>query len=72
MVKNGVDKSLAKEIWEWFEPFARYGFNRSHAACYALIGYQTAYLKANYPLEFMASLFNSELQDIERIAFLIN
>ncbi len=72
MVKNGIDKSMAKEIWEWFEPFARYGFNRSHAACYALIGYETAYLKANYPIEFMASLFNSELQDVERIAFLIN
>ncbi len=72
MVKNGIDPKMAKEIWRWFEPFARYGFNRSHAVCYALIGYRTAYLKAHYPEEFMAALFNSELGDIERIAFLVN
>lgn len=72
MVKNGIEPKMAKEIWRWFEPFARYGFNRSHAVCYALIGYRTAYLKAHYPEEFMAALFNAELGDIERIAFLVN
>ncbi|HUX35511.1 MAG TPA: DNA polymerase III subunit alpha [Candidatus Paceibacterota bacterium] len=72
MVKNGIDKKMAKEIWKWFEPFARYGFNRSHAVCYALIGYRTAYLKAHYPEEFMASLFNAEINDIDRIAVLFN
>ncbi|MBI4086018.1 MAG: DNA polymerase III subunit alpha [Candidatus Liptonbacteria bacterium] len=72
MVKNGIEPKMAKEIWLWFEPFARYGFNRSHAVCYALIGYRTAYLKAHYPEEFMAALFNSELGDIERIALLVN
>ncbi len=72
MVNNGIDKKMAKEIWKWFEPFARYGFNRSHAVCYALIGYRTAYLKAHYPEEFMASLFNAEIHDIDRIAILFN
>lgn len=71
MTKNGISKKLAEEIWGWFEPFARYGFNRSHAACYAIIGYRTAYLKAHYPEEFMAGLLNSEINDIERIAVLI-
>lgn len=72
MVKNGIEKYKAKEIWKWFEPFARYGFNRSHAVCYALIGYQTAYLKAHYPEEFMASLFNAEMNDLDRIAVLFS
>ncbi|MEK7187963.1 MAG: DNA polymerase III subunit alpha, partial [Patescibacteria group bacterium] len=71
MEKNGIPEKTAKAIWELFPPFARYGFNKSHAACYALIGYQTAYLKARYPLEFMASLLNAEMNDIERISFLI-
>ena len=54
-----------------FPPFARYGFNRSHAVAYALIGYQTAYLKANYPIEYMTALFNAT-GDVERISFLIS
>ncbi len=71
MLKNGIDKQTAEKIWELFPPFARYGFNRSHAACYGLVGYQTAYLKANFPAEFMASLMTADLNDIERIAFLV-
>lgn len=72
MVKNGIDQRTAKAIWELFPPFARYGFNKSHAACYALIGYQTAYLKAHYAEEFMASLLNGDADDLDRISFLIN
>ena len=72
MIKNGIDSKSAKAIWDLFPPFARYGFNRSHAACYAIIGYQTAYLRANYPSEFMASLLNADSGDVERIAFLIS
>lgn len=72
MIKNGIDKKIAEEIWEMFPPFARYGFNRSHAASYAMISYQTAYLKANYPIEFTAALLNISGTDIERINFLIN
>ncbi len=68
MVKNGIPSTIAKEIWEFILPFARYGFNRSHAACYAMIAYRTAYLKANYPAEFMAALMNADRGDTDRIA----
>ena len=72
MIGGGIDKRTAQAIWELFPPFARYGFNKSHAACYALIGYQTAYLKAHYPEELMASLLNADNGDLDRISFLIN
>jgi DNA polymerase-3 subunit alpha len=72
MIKNGISKNVAEQIWHWFEPFARYGFNRSHAACYAVIGYRTAYLRAHYPVEFYTSLLNSDSGDVERVAFLIS
>jgi len=71
MIGNGIEEKSANEIWELFPSFARYGFNKSHSVCYALIGYQTAYLKARYPLEFMTALFNNDSGDVERIAFLI-
>ena len=71
MIANGIPPRTARQIWELFPPFARYGFNKSHAACYALIGYQTAYLKAHYREEFFAALLNAEVRDIERISFLI-
>ncbi len=69
--KNEIEESVAQKIWNWFEPFARYSFNRSHSCAYAIIAYQTAYLKANFPLEFMAALLTSEKADVERIGFLI-
>jgi len=69
--KNGIDEEVSQKIWHWIEPSARYSFNKSHATCYAIIAYQTAYLKAHFPLEFMASLLTSEKADIERIGFLI-
>lgn len=72
MIANGINEKIARKIWELFPPFAKYGFNRSHSVCYGLIGYQTAYLKAHYPIEFMTALFNSESDDVERIAFLID
>jgi len=71
MVGNNIPKVTAETIWDFIEPFARYGFNKSHAACYATIAYQTAYLKAHYPTEFMAAFMNSETGDVERVAFLI-
>ncbi len=70
-VKKGTTKKIAEELWQWILPFAAYGFNKSHSACYATIAYQTAYLKAHYPVEFMASVLTSEKADVERIAFLI-
>ncbi len=66
-VKNGVDRPTAEEIFKQFEEFAAYGFNKSHAACYAMIAYQTAYLKAHYPDAFMAALLNSDCQNIDRV-----
>lgn len=66
--KNGLDRKLAEETFTDMEKFAEYGFNRSHAVCYAFIGYQTAYLKAHYPAEFMASLLTSDIENIDRIA----
>jgi len=70
--KNNIKEETANQLWTWIEPFARYSFNRSHAACYALIAYRTAYLKAHYPIEFMTALFNADSGDIERISFLVD
>ncbi|MCX6718563.1 MAG: DNA polymerase III subunit alpha [Candidatus Staskawiczbacteria bacterium] len=71
-IENGASKKVAQELWQWILPFASYGFNKSHSAAYATIAYQTAYLKAHYPVEFMASVLTSERTDVERIAFLID
>ncbi|MFH1427526.1 MAG: DNA polymerase III subunit alpha [Patescibacteria group bacterium] len=67
-VKNSIPDNLAQTIFSFIEPFAGYGFNRSHAACYALIGYQTAYLKAHWPAEFMAALLTADQQNTDRVA----
>lgn len=67
-VENGVNKDVAEKVFTFIEPFAGYGFNRSHAACYGLIGYQTAYLKAHYPAEYMAALMTADQGDTDRIA----
>jgi len=66
--KNGVPKPKADKIFEQISKFAGYGFNKSHSTGYALISYQTAFLKANYPLEFMTALLNSEAGDFTKIA----
>lgn len=71
MLKNNFSQNTAEAIWGLFPPFARYGFPRAHAACYALIAYQTGYLKAHFPTEFMASLMTAEGFETERIAELI-
>jgi DNA polymerase III subunit alpha len=59
-VKNGLTKSKAEDIFNLIEPFAGYGFNKAHAACYAMIAYQTAYLKANYQVEYMTAVLSAE------------
>lgn len=69
--KNKIPEEIAKKIWNWIEPFGSYSFNKSHSVAYATIAYQTAYLKAHYPVEFMASLLSTKKADVERIAFLI-
>lgn len=72
MIERGINQDIAEKIWEFIEPFAQYGFNRSHSACYAQIAFRTAYLKAHYPLEFMTALMNNEATETERAAQLIN
>ena len=65
-VERGIDKRLADEIFQQMETFARYGFNRSHTAAYALISFQTAYLKAHYGVEFMAALMTHDMDDSDK------
>lgn len=67
-----ADPKLAEKFWDQLEEFANYCFNKSHAACYGLISYWTAYLKANYPEAFMAALMTSDRDDIDRLAIEIN
>src|SRR3989338_3869138 len=71
MITNKIQKSIAEKLGDLLEPFSRYGFNRSHAASYAMLSFQTAYLKYHYTIEFMTSLLNSDKKDTERIAYLI-
>jgi len=66
-VASGTDPTVAKELFELIAKFARYGFNKSHSMCYSVVGYQTAYLKANYPLEYMAALLNSRGGDFDKL-----
>ena len=65
--KNGVDKKKALEVWNLLDKFANYGFNKSHAAAYAVVSYQTAWLKANHPVEFMAGVMNCDLHLTEKL-----
>lgn len=65
--KKGYTKQFAKEIFEMLEPFAGYGFNKSHAAAYSVIAYQTAFLKANYPVEFMAANLTNEINNTDKL-----
>lgn len=70
-VSNGFDRKLAEEIFELIERFAQYGFNKSHSAAYAYLAYQTAWLKAHYPAEFLAANMSSEINNLEKIAELV-
>ncbi len=66
--KNNVEKKTIKAIWEKIVKFAGYGFNKSHSAAYAFLAYRTAYLKANYPVEFMAAVLSSDIDKAEKVA----
>jgi len=66
--KGGVDKNKADEIFDLMEKFAGYGFNKSHAAAYALVSYQTAWLKCHYPAEFMAATLSSDMDNTDKVA----
>ena len=71
-IENGIDRKLIQDFWNKLIGFADYCFNKSHAACYGMISYWTAYLKANYPAAFMAALMTSDYDDIDRLAIEIN
>lgn len=71
-VKMGHKEKEMKKLWQWIQPFAQYGFNKSHAASYARIAYQTAYLKTHYSSAFLAALLTSDYGDLDRIAIEIN
>ena len=71
-VKNGHDPKILEKIWADWEKFASYAFNKSHAACYSWVAYQTAYLKANYPAEFMAAIMSRRRDQITEITKLMD
>lgn len=66
---KGHDEKVLEKIWKDWEAFASYAFNKSHSTCYAWIAYQTAYLKANYPAEYMASVLSNNMNDIKQVSF---
>lgn len=68
---NGVDRRVAEDLWVENERSAEYSFNKAHAACYALISYRTAYLKANYPAEYMAALISSVMDTKDKVPFYV-
>lgn len=67
-IENGLTKEKAEKLFELIAPFAAYGFNKAHAASYAMVAYQTAYMKANFPVEFMAAVMTAEYGDADKIA----
>ena len=67
-IRNGIRKDKAEKLFALIAPFAAYGFNKAHAASYAMVAYQTAYMKANFPVEFMAAMMTAESDDAEKIA----
>lgn len=66
---KGHDATVLEKIWKDWEAFASYAFNKSHSTCYAWIGYQTAYLKAHYPAEYMAAVLSNNMNDIKQVSF---
>ncbi len=68
-VEKNIDRKIAEDVFDMMDRFAKYGFNKSHAACYSVVAYQTAYLKAHYPAEFMSATMTSEMGSTNRIVF---
>ncbi|UNH27814.1 DNA polymerase III subunit alpha [Moellerella wisconsensis] len=71
-IKNGIDGELAMKIFDLVEKFAGYGFNKSHSAAYALVSYQTLWLKAHYPAEFMAAVMTADMDNTEKVVGLVD
>lgn len=72
IIANGQTEDFAEKLWKLFEPFQSYGFNKAHAASYGMIAYQTAYMKANFPVEYMAALLTAESGDKDKVSAAIN
>lgn len=72
IVKNGQTQEFANMLWKLFEPFQSYGFNKAHAASYGMVAYQTSYMKANYPVEYMTALLSADSNDIDKISLAVN
>jgi len=72
IITNGQTPEFAEKLWKLFEPFQAYGFNKAHAASYGRVAYQTAYMKANYPVEYMTAILTAESGDVEKITEIIN
>jgi len=68
---NGISAEVVEQVWTLLEPFAGYAFNKAHAVCYAILAYQTAYLKANYPVEYMAALLSTYLDKEDKVTTFI-
>lgn len=71
LIHNNMSPAKAKEMWSMIETFAAYGFNKAHAASYGMVAYQTAYMKANYPVEYMCAILTAESGDVEKIADIV-
>lgn len=72
IIAGGQTKDFADMLWKLFEPFQAYGFNKAHAASYGIVAYQTSYMKANYPVEYMTALLTAESNDTDKISSAIN
>jgi len=69
---GGLTKEKAEEIWQLFEPFQGYGFNKAHAASYGIVAYQTAYMKAHYPVQYMTAILQAEAGDAEKVSAIVH
>ena len=68
LTKHGMTEQKAKQLWKLIEPFAAYGFNKAHAASYGRVAYQTAYMKANYPVEYLSAVLSADSGDVDKIS----
>ena len=71
-IANGHPTSLVTDLWERIKPFATYAFNKAHAASYGIVAYQTAYMKANYPVQYVTAILQAEASDIEKVAAIVH
>ena len=70
-LKNNISKEVIEDLWHRITPFAAYGFNKAHAASYGMVAYQTAYMKAHYPVQFMTAILQAEFGDAEKVAAIV-